>query len=484
MRGKEFCPPQMSRVSNQSGPRLASILVGLLWCVAILSVVVVGVLHRSRIDLQIAKNYGDRIQAHYLALAGIERAKALIFQDARDRKRSAKNHTGDLYDAPTLFRDVPLGRGKFQVFRQGRRDESAKIIYGVSDEESRLNLNHAAAEDLAKLYRMTPEVIAALFDWRDRDNAVTPGGAETEYYSSLRPPSLPRNGPLQTTREMLMVSGVSRELFLGEDANENGLLDPEENDGAASYPPDNRDGILDAGWSEFLTVDSQVHNENAAGQDRINVQSADESSLSSVPGISPDLAKAIVAYRNQNQIESLADLLDVAQISPQNQQQAPSILNLGEPTQIVPQTAPGVPAPGRSGSQTVGPKLISEQLLMDIGDDVTTIAGRVQPGAININTASAEVLACLPGVDERLAQAIVSYRKSAGFLPNIAWLLKVDGMSREIFKQVAPKVTARSETYRILSEGIVSSSGARKRIQMIVRLDAGSFDTLSYREDL
>src|SRR6266496_1562834 len=47
----------------------ASVLVGLLWCVAILSIVVVGVLHRARIDLQIAKNYGDRIQAHYLALA-------------------------------------------------------------------------------------------------------------------------------------------------------------------------------------------------------------------------------------------------------------------------------------------------------------------------------------------------------------------------------------------------------------------------------
>jgi hypothetical protein len=87
-------------------------------------------------------------------------------------------------------------------------------------------------------------------------------------------------------------------------------------------------------------------------------------------------------------------------------------------------------------------------------------------------------------VDERLAQAIISYRKSAGFFPNIAWLLKVDGMNQQIFKQVAPKVTAHSQTYRILSEGTVPSSGARQRIQVIVRLDAGSFDTLSYREDL
>ena len=48
-----------------------SILVGLLWCLALLSVLVIGVLHTARMDLLVVKNYGDRIQAHYLALAGI-----------------------------------------------------------------------------------------------------------------------------------------------------------------------------------------------------------------------------------------------------------------------------------------------------------------------------------------------------------------------------------------------------------------------------
>ena len=120
---------------------------------------------------------------------------------------------------------------------------------------------------------------------------------------------------------------------------------------------------------------------------------------------------------------------------------------------------------------------------MEIADDVTVSSDSEQAGAININTASPEVLACLPGISEELAQAIVSYRKSAGFFPNIAWLLKVDGMNRALFKQVAPKVSARSETFRILSEGRVTSTGARKRIQAIVRVSSGSIDTISYRED-
>src|SRR6266853_5709411 len=91
-------------------PRQASVLVGLLWCVAILSVLVIGVLRTARMDLLVVKNHGDVIQAHYLALAGIEKAKALLYRDARERKRSARNHSGELYDAPQEFRDVSLGR--------------------------------------------------------------------------------------------------------------------------------------------------------------------------------------------------------------------------------------------------------------------------------------------------------------------------------------------------------------------------------------
>src|ERR1700756_2515691 len=103
--------------------RQGSILVGLLWCLALLSVIVIGVLHTARLDLLVVKNYGDRIQAHYLALAGIEKAKAMLFQNAKDRSRSGKNHTGELYNDQQQFRDVPFGRGQFRVFRRGRQDE-------------------------------------------------------------------------------------------------------------------------------------------------------------------------------------------------------------------------------------------------------------------------------------------------------------------------------------------------------------------------
>ena len=131
--------------------RCGSVLVGLLWCLALLAVVVIGVLHTANLDLRVVKNYGDQIQAHYLALAGIEKTKALLYQDAADRRRSAKNHSGELYNSPENFREAPFGRGQFSIIRQGSRDEGGGMVYGITDEESRLNVNTASAEELGKL---------------------------------------------------------------------------------------------------------------------------------------------------------------------------------------------------------------------------------------------------------------------------------------------------------------------------------------------
>src|SRR3954470_4334859 len=113
--------------------RRASVLAAVLWCVALLSVVVVGSLYTTRLNLGAAKNFEDKVQAHYLALAGVEKAKALIFHEAAARKKAARNHSGELYSSTEALRDVEFGRGKFRVVRQGSHEEGDKIIYGIQD---------------------------------------------------------------------------------------------------------------------------------------------------------------------------------------------------------------------------------------------------------------------------------------------------------------------------------------------------------------
>lgn len=455
-----------SRTEHARGAEKGSILIGVLWCVVLLAVIVIGLLHTTRLDLMVGKYHTDRIQAHYLALAGIEKAKALLHQNAIQRSRSGLHHSAELFNAPGQFRDTLLGRGKFRVIRPGQADEGGGTVYGVTDEESRLNINTATPSELTKIVGLTPDVAAAIVDWRDGDNAVTAGGAESPYYASLQPPYRPRNGPFPTIRELLMVRGVSRELLFGDSfipsPNQSALperttseMSPKAN--LNSRPTDDSEFSPESGWAAWFTAFSSVQNMDASGVDRINLQTADVAALTGVRGVTPEIARAIVAYRGQNQLQSVADLLDVTAARPGGR--------------------------GPANQQPAGPKVINDSLFREIADHFTVEVHPDLAGLINVNTASVEVLVCLPGVDRPLAQAIVAQRRAQGFFPSVAALLDVPGLSRDRFKQLVPRVTVRSETFRILSEGRAGSAGTRQRIEAVVHIGLRSVTTLAYRED-
>lgn len=426
----------------------ASVLIGVLWCVVLLAVVVVGTLHTTRLDLTAGKYQTDRIQAHYLALAGVEKAKALLYQDAGERSRSGVHHGPGLFNAPELFRDVPLGRGRFQVLRSGTPEEGGAVIHGVSDEESRLNINVADITQLTNIVGLTADIAAAIVDWRDGDNAASPGGAESEFYASLIPPYRPRNAAFPTVRELLMVRGVTPDQ-LGNGAPPR----------TGSPGDDSQESIVGdnpAGWFPLLTAHSGVEDVDATGSPRISIQTADVAALTGVRGITQPIAQAIVAHRERQRFESLADLLDVRAPTPGNQNR---------------------------NAQPTGPTLIDERLFKDIADHLTVEEQSQLDGAININTAAVEVLMCLPGISRPLAQAIVSHRQSNGAFTSVAGLLDVPGITRDLFKPLAPRVAVRSETFRIVGEGQVGSRGVRQRIEVVVHVGRSTVTTLEYRED-
>jgi DNA uptake protein ComE-like DNA-binding protein len=441
----------------------------------LLAVVVIGLLHTARMDLSVVQNYGDRVQAHYLALAGVERAKALLYQDIASRQETAKNHTGALYDDPADFKDTPFSRGHFRVIRRTTGLDGGNLIYGVNDEESRLNINTIGLDQLTNnsaLTGLTPDIAASIVAWRGPKTQVVAGGAQSDYYLSLKPPYQARNGPFQTFRELLMVRGVTRELLLGNDRNQNGFLDtgddPEDQDPSVPARPE---PSPDAGWSALLTVNDTDKNVSADGQARVNIQTADQAALTAIPGITPAIASAIISYRGQNQFQSIGNLLDV---KPQQNQPGQNGNPGGSGNQASASTA---------NSQT-GQNVISPELFMQIADYVTVSDEGDLTGLVNINTAPAGVLNCLPGIDPALAQAIVSHRQSGGFFASVAGLLQVDGMTPNTFKTLAPFITARSETYRIVCEGKVDSTGARQRVEEVVHIGRRDIETLSYREDL
>lgn len=218
---------------------------------------------------------------------------------------------GTLPEVDTYVAEQALiGEATFWYLGRGQESSiAATPVFSLVDEGSKLNLNLATQEMLEYLPNMPADFAAAIVDWRDADDEVSENGAEGDAYGRLNPARQIKNAPFDTVDELMLVYGADPLLVYGEDANRNGILDANENDGDASPPADNANGSLDFGLVEYLTVYGKVPQEDEGGQNSgnanesgeetllVNVNTASEAVLSVLPGMDASKAQQLVSYR-------------------------------------------------------------------------------------------------------------------------------------------------------------------------------------------
>jgi len=395
------------------------VLVAVLWLMVMLIAIAATVGRNSRLDMKVSLSTMEELRCKWACRAGIEKAIGILYEDPRESDSLAELWSDNDED----FNDITLERCRFTV--------------QVVDEASKLNVNTATKEQLMTLPNMLEEVADAIIDWRDTDDTPSPTGAEAGYYENLQYRYMARNGPFRTLRELLLVKGVTEELFFGEDTNFNGQLDYNERDGDASPPHDDQDGELDPGWIAYLTCYSYDNNTDAAGNSRVNINQANESQLESSLGISSAQARWIVQNRPNNGYESIADLIGGGG-STQSQS-----------------------ATGESSGET---EPIDTQTFSQIADKITVSSEQRIPGKVNINTASEYVLAALLGGGDTAvstAQAIIDYRENLLYgMESIGGLLQSAAVSTESFRRIANYITTRSNVYTVRCVATADRSGA------------------------
>jgi type II secretory pathway component PulK len=99
------------------------------------------------------------------------------------------------------------------------------LLVRESSEDKRINLNSAADDAIRKQLRQglgedhleeADQVADSLLDWRDSDDLVRSDGAEKDFYQQKGLSYEPADGPFKNLTEMLLIRGVSRELFWGD----------------------------------------------------------------------------------------------------------------------------------------------------------------------------------------------------------------------------------------------------------------------------
>lgn len=260
--------------------RRGTVLVLVLVAIAILALGAYTFSEQMISEVEATSMFGRQAETRAFAESGIELVAAVV--SGEETRDSDINNNSAQYQAVAMrTAESGRGRGYFSVVAPMEGDLTGTLVrFGLMDESARININAipgyglddtAARNLLMYLPGMTEDVADAILDWVDDDDTPRTYGAESEYYESLDPPVYAKNGPLTALDELLQVAGVTPELLYGEDANRNGLLDANENDGETSLPYDDADGVLNPGWAAFLTVQAKEVNKRADGSARLFV---------------------------------------------------------------------------------------------------------------------------------------------------------------------------------------------------------------------
>ncbi|MDD5584194.1 MAG: type II secretion system protein GspK [Candidatus Omnitrophica bacterium] len=202
-----------------------SILIIALWSIFLLTVFAVTLSYGVRYKLTLVKKLEARDKIRFLNEACIKRA---IFEvkRARDKQyfflKGASAHEAALFDDNEV--DVPndfpgvTKRSPLIIIFSGFTGQA-----GIFDEERKININTASISTLERLFKIVLEyddmeaqdLAASIIDWRDADSLLTVplGSAEDSYYRNFPYAYEAKDAPFEAIEELLLVKGVTKEIF-------------------------------------------------------------------------------------------------------------------------------------------------------------------------------------------------------------------------------------------------------------------------------
>jgi general secretion pathway protein K len=254
-----------------------------LWVMALLTVIAGEFCYAIRTEVNITRNFKEETQTYYIAVSGLFWAIGeLVVNEFVPRTVKAPDGKEEQEDIRwrinTDIPAIPFGDGQFKVERE---NESGKVNLNRAGESLlRMMLNNFEIDDTGKNI-----IVDSIMDWRDKDNFHRANGAEDDYYLSLPQPYKCKNGDFTSIEELLLVRGVTPEIFYG------GLKDM-----VAVYQ-DKETGL-------------ERDNLRRAAFDfnRININAASPRMLRALPRMTDDMVQEIMKYREKKDFRSMTDL--------------------------------------------------------------------------------------------------------------------------------------------------------------------------------
>jgi len=506
-------------------PRRGSILVIVLVVIALLSLGAYSFSQKMIVESEATGMYARQVQTRAMADSGVELVSALLGESLDPRDIGLYHDRGQFQGIEVVAHENPALSGRFSVVAPIEADpEFRQIRFGLIDESSRINLNAilsleldttdfelgATTEDgdedldrpkelaqrevLMGLPGMTEEIADCILDWLDDDDDIREFGAELEYYEGIGVPYPPRNGPIASLDELLKIKGIDSWLLYGEDANRNGLLDSNEDDGDARPPTDDADGVLTLGWNALLSTNAREINLRADGDEKLNVNQDLLTELydALLEEFDEETARFVVAYRMYGSTEDPETEDSWGESDPQGEVTRGE-LNLARGDRRAIRSVYeliGITVTaneeGEEGDETYtyespwsGEPGTMASYLPDLIDTLSVSDGPYIDGRINVNQARREVLLGVPGMTEELVEEIMAARavdSKTGEPPEdlqeqratTGWLVTEGLVELETMRILDPFLTSRGAVFRMQVIGHFDAGGPFTRIEAVI----------------
>lgn len=432
-----------------------------LWVIIVLTALTLTMAYSVRVEAVAAANRMSMAQAD-----AAERGVEQFLLAAADSEAATPGST-----AKVSMEDIRVGDCHGWVLKADPDNDTVRG-YGMTDEAGKLDLNSATYGQLQNLPGLTQDIASSIVIWRTRGTgggAASGGmGASDSYYQGLPNPYNCKHAPFETVEELMLIKDVDGALMYGSDRNRNGVMDGKEQGGGVSIFGGAAGSEL--GIFPLVTVYGAI-----AGTVRAATTSATGGTAT----------KAVSVNQNPASLESPSNALRKALTNALGASRTEEII------QRMPQS--GGPAANYTSTfqWAVDVRLTSAEYSKVIHLVTATAAGGGGGGAtaatakINVNSAPAGVLLCLPQLTQADADAIVAHRQenpTPTDPTDISWLLDaVSGRGKQL--AIANLVSGQSSCF---SGDIVATSGdgrGFKRVRVVI--DARKSPAkIIYRRDL
>jgi len=177
-----------------------------------------------RASLTSASNLQDSVALDHMAKSVFNAARALLSVDGTESSIDTLHENWANLEFFSQYFSYFFNRGQGGMDiedHSGRLQINSLLkeidnVWGVNEEQKKVWINLLSAEEFELAEDEPQNIVEAIIDWIDEDDEPLGfGGAESSYYQGFETPYTPRNGPVEFVEELLLVKGVTRELYYG-----------------------------------------------------------------------------------------------------------------------------------------------------------------------------------------------------------------------------------------------------------------------------